>query len=382
MKKNLLAILCFAFPCAILAQDATPKAWYERVTLKGDVRLRGEYTDKENDSSRWRGRIRARAQAEAQVIDTVRLGLGLRTGGDDPVSGNQSLGDAFSSKEFMLDLAYLKWAPAETEGLVFTGGKMNKPWVMVSDLVWDSDVNPEGAVAVYTFKIDKIELLMNAGGFLVQERHNAQALLRGDEIERTSQDTWLFAGQLGLRAKPSTNFSFLAAATYYYYDHLADMATLYDTSKGYGNSTTSLTNSNLRFYRYDYRLAEALAEIGFTCPLTGMKTKIYGQYVRNTEPDDDRDGFLAGIKFGELKAPGAFMLGYNYRELQKDAVVGAFADADCWGGGTDGRGHKIEAGYQLADNWSLGASWFINESAISTDAKSFQRMYIDLNAAF
>ena len=383
MLKKIVAPLIFMVVTATLAEDTTPKTWSDRITLQGDVRLRGEYINKDDDSDRWRGRFRARARLNAQVIDNLRAGIGLRTGGDEPAGAHQTFGDAFSSKDFMVDLAFLTWSPSELDAFSVTGGKMNKPWIMISEMIWDANVNPEGLAAVFTPKFDNIQLLLNAGAFLVQERHNAKHMLLEEEaLASTSQDTWLYAGQAGVRSTLFTNLSFLASGSYYHYDHLSGMATLYDTGKGFGNTTTASADSNMRFYRYDYRIVEALGEITTVCPFTGLKIRLHGQYVRNTEPDTDREGFLTGLKIGELKKPGTFCLGYSYRELQKDAALGVFADSPIWGGGTDGRGHKIEAGYQLTRNLSLAANWFITESTISSDATSYQRVQLDLTATF
>ncbi len=384
MQKTSACLLALFIAGVALAADnaPAPTAWYERATLKGDLRLREEYSNKEGDSARWRTRLRARARLEAQALDTLQLGLGLRTGGDDPAGAHVTLGDSFENKEIMLDLAYLAWSPEMMEGLCLKGGKFNKPWLSVSDMIWDGNVNPEGAAAIYKTRLDSVELFLNAGAFLVQERHNAKEYLNGDTIESSTQDTWLFTGQAGLKYHATSNLSFLAAATYYHYDHLAGMVTLYDSSKGYGNSTDSIEDSDLRFYRYEYRMAEALGEIAWLCPLIGMKIKLQGQYLRNTEPDDDRDGYLLGLRIGELKKPGSFCLGYNYRELQKNAALGVFAEASPWGGGADGRGHTIDAGYQITRNCNLRATGYITEFSISSEPKSYHRAQLELNVSF
>ena len=42
----------------------------------------------------------------AKPTDTTEVGLGMATGGDDPVSTNQTLGGGGSTKDVRLDLAY------------------------------------------------------------------------------------------------------------------------------------------------------------------------------------------------------------------------------------------------------------------------------------
>jgi hypothetical protein len=87
-------------------------SWAERIRLKGDFRYRYETIKEEDVDNRNRNRIRARFHLEADVTDTVQVGFGLATGGEDPVSSNQTLGGGGSSKDVRLDLAYFDDAEA------------------------------------------------------------------------------------------------------------------------------------------------------------------------------------------------------------------------------------------------------------------------------
>jgi len=77
--------------------------WTDRVAFSGDFRYRWETIDQEGSDSRERHRIRARPALVAQVNETVRVGFGLATGGDSPVSANQTLGGGGASKPISLD---------------------------------------------------------------------------------------------------------------------------------------------------------------------------------------------------------------------------------------------------------------------------------------
>ena len=59
--------------------------WYDTLKIDGDFRYRHETIDAEFSSNRHRQRIRARAQLAAEVSDSVDVGLGIASGGDDPV---------------------------------------------------------------------------------------------------------------------------------------------------------------------------------------------------------------------------------------------------------------------------------------------------------
>ena len=77
-------------------------------------------------------------------------------------------------------------------------------------------------------------------------------------------------------------------------------------------------------------------------------------------------------------------MGYSYAELQKDATLGALTDSDRWGGGTDGKGHKFVAKYQIKKNLQIGASYFLDDKVIADASKTtdYNRMQLDLIASF
>ena len=121
------------------AAPATQASWADRIRLDGDFRYRYEHIDPEGSSSRNRNRIRARANIKADVAEDFEVGFGLATGGDDPVSTNQTLGGGGSSKNVVLNLAYVDWNAGE--GLHLIAGKYKNPLTRVGKqpLMWDGD---------------------------------------------------------------------------------------------------------------------------------------------------------------------------------------------------------------------------------------------------
>ena len=53
---------------------------------------------------------------------------------------------------------------------------------------------------------------------------------------------------------------------------------------------------------------------------------------------------------------------YNYRDVQRNAVVGAFTDSDFANGFTGSRGSKLKESYELDKNFNLGATYFMANS--------------------
>lgn len=367
MRKYASLLILAALAVQAAGEDAK-KSWADSLKVKGDLRYRHEMIDEEGKDTRNRQRLRARLNAEATISEELDAAIGLASGSEDPVSTNQDLGEAFSTKRIGLDLAYFDWHPEALGGLNLIGGKMKKPFVCVSDLVWDGDLNPEGAALQYKWDADALELLANAGGFWVVERS-------------ADDDTMLYAGQLAAKCKPAEGQQYLAGAGGYHFTEMEGRELLVDPAKSFGNSTRDVAadGATNKVYATDFSEIELFAEAKFA---VGLPVRVYGQYVVNNEADDLDTGYLAGVSLWNLGEPGTFQFDYSYRDLEKDAVVGAFTDSDSFGGGTDGRGHKFAASYQIAKNWQAGVSYLLNEKSVQKGAKDYDRLQVDLAAKF
>ena len=81
------------------------------------------------------------------------------------------------------------------------------------------------------------------------------------------------------------------------------------------------------------------------------------------DPDEYDTGWLAGLTLGKASSKGAWAIGYQYRDLEADAVLGLLSDSDFAGGGTDGKGHILTGAYCINKQWSLGVTWFLDNEA-------------------
>jgi hypothetical protein len=136
-------------------------AWLEKVKFYGDFRYRFENIDNASSETRNRSTVRARFGMQARINEEMTFDLRLASGGwftgndyrlnGDPISSNQTLSDYFSSKNFWLDRAFMTYEPAAVKGLAVLAGKMSNPFYTAggNQLIWDSDLNPEGIAARY-----------------------------------------------------------------------------------------------------------------------------------------------------------------------------------------------------------------------------------------
>jgi type II secretory pathway pseudopilin PulG len=344
--------------------------WVKNIKISGDLRYRHESIDAQTDSDWARGhnrnRVRARLNINAKLDEGWDLGFRLASGSADPASTNQTLADSFSTKGFWLDLAYFDWHPLSMEGLNLYGGKMKNPFYKVgkTELVWDGDLNPEGIAAKYVMPLSESDNLhINGGGFWVDE-------------SSSGVDTSLWGIQTYLNHEFENKQYVLGGLSYYDYGNIKNRGSLQNTwSTGtsfFGNTATGT------IYDSDYDLVEGFAEYGFQCG--GMPLAVFGNYVQNTVASTGEDeAWLIGLKVNKAKDPGSWDFRYNYRELEADAVLGAFADSDFIGGGTDGKGHEFGLNYQLTKNIQAGLTYFINERDRGSGSDdNYRRLQADL----
>lgn len=378
MKKTMIAMLVGSMLTAYQANaqetaatiPAPKPSWADTLTFKGDIRVRGEYIDKEGSDTRERARIRARLGASANVSDEIDATIALASGNDDPVSTNQTLGEGFSTKDIRLDLAYIDIHPDAASGLNILLGKMKQPFIAVNDLQWDGDLNPEGAALNYEIPAgDLISLLLNGGAFWVEERSSEDELM-------------LYGAQAAVQMNDE-DLKLTAGASYFIYDNIEGFSPVFDPLDSFGNSVVETVDPvsgevTELAYATGFEILELFAEAGFDL---GAPVVISGSYVVNQDADENDSGYMIGFKVGKLKKPGSFEFGYSYRELEADAVLGVFADSDSFGGGTDGKTHKLNLGYQIAKNLSGNLTYFTGQTGLD-DGVDYDRIQLDLVTKF
>jgi len=339
-------------------------SWAERMRWKGDFRYRYENIDQEGKDGRNRSRIRARTHLEADVSPTVQVGIGLATGGDDPVSSNQTIGGGGSSKDIKIDLAYFDWSGLENTNI--TGGKFKNFLIRPAKkgLMWDSDWRPEGLGAIW-----------DNDTFFIQ---GLGTWLEGDSKKRT-QFSW--ALQAGLNIKVGETGSLMFGAGYSQFDIAGRTPLFGDPDDFYGNSFVLNPVTRVLEFKYDYRQFEGFAEYKFK--LGGNSVSLFADYTVNTEADENDTGYLLGAKYGSAKKKGTWDITYFYKKLEADATIGLLTDSDFGGGGTDAKGHVFSGTYAFHNNWNFKATYFINQVDLASgDPKDYDRLMLDLNFKF
>src|SRR5262245_26556408 len=400
-----------------LAAIPTLPEWVKMVTLFGDVRIRNETFFQEGTKDRIRQRFRLRFGAKINPTDEMEFGFKLASGNaNDPISNNQTFTDEFTFKNINIANAYVKLSPSHSIGLdrpwvTVMGGKFDQPFYVPptpNQLVWDPDLTPEGFFE--TLKVvDQKEgifrtLALNMGQFIFQENsQTGEAAIYG------------FQGLMTL-AFGNTTFN-LAPADYYYVDpssiavarntnsnlQITNCVGLSDGEVICGRSVNPATagpNKNgmtspvvdpetgevitpaepITITRFisPYNVVDIPADLLIPTPWKRWPVRLYGDFAINTDARDSlpNQGYQGGFTFGSQKDACDAWFSYAYERLETDAVVSAFTNSDMGPiGGTNVKGHVLQAGYVLTKNLSLLSTAWITEPVDDAGIRNTNRAY-------
>lgn len=343
-----------ATPAAVPVEARVAATAAPGVRFSGDLRYRHETINEEEEAERNRHRIRARFGITADIADNVHVGLQLASGGDDPVSANQTLDTGFDRKSIGIDRAFFTWDA--TEQLSFTGGKFANPFFRpgTHHLIYDNDLNPEGLAVRYS----RGDWFANYAGLWVEERS-------------TANDSIMLGGQFGYRSTLANGMRVTAGAGYYDYLETQGYSPFWDAAPS-GNRVDAAGN-----YLNDFNLAQLFAELSLKA--RGRPLTVFADYVVNSEASDADTGFALGASLGEIAGARSWRVGYIYQDLEADAVIGTFTDSDWAGGGTDGKGHVVEFNYGFRDRLVFGLRYFLNErGAAAGNEHDYNRLQADV----
>lgn len=346
------ALMIWATPA-----NAEESSWVDRIDFKGDVRLRYEGIDEEFEENRDRMRFRARFGFAATVSDDVKVVLQLASGGDNPVSTNQTIDDGFSTKDIGLDLAYVDWSV--NDSLTVNAGKMKNPLFKAGGvpLIWDGDLNPEGFAAKFSSGM----FFGTVAGFSVEERSS-------------TDDSLLYAAQAGLKF-PIGNSKLTAGIGYFTYTDTIGNAPFYN-GRAKGN-TVDLNGD----YVFDYKNTEVFAQ--FDAKLGDWPLRVFAHFTQNSEVSVEDTALAYGAKIGSAKTQGGMEFTWMYQDIEADAVIGTFNDSDFAGGGTDSDGHILKAKYGFSKKIALGGTFFFNnKDRFQGTEHDYNRVQIDLEFKF
>ncbi len=428
-----------------LATKVYQSSWAQRIRFGGDVRVRyqadlwdnqnaptvldesvKEITSSEFDNGlprsklknttddRHRFRYRVRLAMKAKVIDPrkdiknvgkVELGVRLASGNDEnPISTNDTLGDYQNKDSIVLDRGYLKWTYQPWEPVwggkipevSVTGGRIPNPW-FYSDLLWDSDLNFEGIA--FNHKTDTLTSnpwrgYVTLGAFSIQEE------------EKSQDDKWLYAGQVGFEYNKPMGLSGKFGIAYYDYKEIVGEINPIASEKNDftapefrqgGNTLMDIDPSGgwRGALASDYNLINLTGKLDYSGWFP-IHIQLLADYVKNvgfdqdeverraqTDVPKDTQGYQVGLTVGypEIVSFGEWNAFLSYKYLEADAVLDAFTDSDFHEGGTNAQGWILGGELGLYENVWMSVKW-ISTDEISEDPLAVDTLQLDVNSRF
>jgi len=351
-------------------------SWAERTVISGDVRIRQEriqVEDKSPEQTASRQRYRARLAAVSQVSPSLEVGMRLASGNsNDARSTNQDMNNYIVKKDIWLDRAYINWHPEKVPGLKMIGGRMAQPWTKVAEteMIWDNDINPEGLAVQYSRKFGQTNVFGSGGAFTLKDNVTGEGPEFGNDLR-------MYYAQLGTNLFPGDDFKLtLGASVFHYYN---DEYGVPGAPGSAGNPGLQANGNNSSQFQL-YEGFGQLDILGLPLPLS-----LYGQYVQNPNANGPDDGEDTGYMVGLLTRFWEIGVNYSYRDVERNAVVGAFTDSDFASGFTASKGSKLQLSYNIAKNFQFLTTYFYTESDASNPGfpgSQTNTLQVDLVATF
>jgi len=350
------------------------------VKISGDMRLRYQKEALGEVTPRPVARLQARLGFAAELSEQLKLQMRLMTG-NDAGSGNQTLGDRASlpstRRSFALDHAFFDYAPIEEIHLY--GGRQPTRFQFAgkNQMLLDRDLALEGFSSAMQSDIDRNRFSLNLGGYLLREQYD-------ETLNAEESDNMLYGAQFVYRLGfpemqvaeiDLSNWSFQLGYGVYGFTGLKEVVTGNAPAfPSRGNSTDVLNGSR---YQYNFDIQQLLFEL--KGKIGTVDLTLFYESLKNTSADALNAAGVTGLQLSMKPVSISFAT----QKVEKDAVVGLFADSDFAGGFTSSSGSIWSLAWALSSYSTLTYSEFNNQVGIETsNSTGYKRSHLDLQFMF
>jgi hypothetical protein len=395
--------------------------------FSGDFRLRAEPTfggPTDRSQDRFRERYRLRFNAEAALNDQLKGGFSIASGDlNNPISTNQTANQYDTRTPIAIDRAYVTYDPKWFRPLTVTGGKFAYNWFN-TELVWDKDLNPEGAGETLAFNV-KTPVLKKFSlvGFQLPFAENKRTTTTDKSLYNTMvygeqlQTFW----QLGSRVKLSAYASFY---DWKYADSVAfsvvtpngaspQSGLLALNNNGLQDSISTVTTTNATTgaktitsaqFASKFAILDSLAQVDIKTRSDRWPVTFIGDFAQNTRACENIRNIPAGAIFstpcdtharhaywletsvGRTSKRGDWQFSYTRMVIEREAVIGAFNYSEIFPS-TNVEIHRPEILYQLFDNVTLQLNGLFGRPLVNAGSPApaqplWERLQFDMTYKF
>jgi len=351
--------------------------------MGGDFRFRIEHdwNSQKSDGTyrmdRSRLRYRFRFGLTKQLNKQFQVEARIRTGNlNDQQGPHVTLG---KTSEFGLTSLGFEKASFQykTQKFWIWVGKNSFPFWKQHELLWNDNVFPEGVALGLKPKLNKIVTITpTLGHFIINS--NGQLF---------DEDQYLSAIELNSQLFISNEHRLIYNFKNLFFHNIANIP---DGKGDYFLNYNILSNSLFySFYSGDKSFSIGVDWYQNTSDYTNHREKMKSELV------DEKMGFVAYLKYGQLKSQGDIEVQFYYANIGKYAIVDYFAQND-WArwdysnfGATGSRlsnfrGIEVRVGYKIIQHTNIILRYYSVQQLITTDShlESGSRIRIDLNIAF
>ncbi len=397
------------------------------------------------DQDRTRELLRMRLGFDIDLEDGFSSGIRLASGtNSSPVSTNQTLGAVgangqggnFSRYELWLDRAFIKYEAALSSNshIELLLGRFANPFMVSSQILWDEDINLDGVALMFTNRWSPgFKTFFTGGAFPV---FNTDFNFSSNSPTKTpSYDKYLFAAQFGVEFKITDDIEAKMGISYNDWKNIegrlsTPFVPLNDTDAGDTDNSRPLFAQKGNTYRpirnitptalngfgttnqwQYFGLASKFQQFVWTGRLTfnqwePCQVSLLGEYVKNLAFErsninnfavNNRTGggagafdggdtaWFLGISLGKSMSAfdkrGDWSANINYRHVESDAVVDAFADSNFGAGGTNLEGYSINAAMALSKRTAFRIS-YMSANQIAGPTLRTDNLFFDFLARF
>jgi len=372
--------------------------------IYGDARLRYQWNNaatagpgnENHDQSRYR--LRVRLGADYQFAENWKAGVRLETGTKSD-SANTDFGGFFSKDNagIYVGLAYLEYESA-TPSLLgasigdyvdFRAGKILQPFFNNNDLLWYSEVNPEGFSEQIGWKdvgTDGLDLNLRAGQFItsnVNEDKGASSVI--------GSDSFLFIAQGESKYRFDKNLTLSVAPSFI--SETNDKAQTSTNNQDGGVGTGSFDSGQVPTaggYTYLGYINVVTIPIELNWKAFGQPNRLYGSWGYNTTADDrarvyglkggGNQLFNVGYQIGDTKKKGHWQLSAEYRYVEAASYDSFLTDSNFASNYLNQQGFIVRGAYAFTDNIWGGVSYF-HSNSINGDITPVQGLTASSNTA-
>ncbi len=382
--------------------------WVTGYKFSGDFRGRFEQNNAENSQyfDRNRYRFRLRLGLNVSLLDDFDVGVRLASGnpltggavnsnpGGSPITANQDLNSLESRKFIWIDAAYARWTPLKSSEWTVSAtiGKMDNPFLL-SNMIWDYDIVPEGAAFQLAHNFNDQHTLRAIGaGFVLDEINQGVGAVPSIN---PSHDPYLYGGQVLWESKWTPKFeTALGVAAF---DIAAGDSLSAKAQPFYNSGNTRDDATGLLKHHFNPVIGTASATYKFdSFPLYAGKfpIRVMGEYLNNPAAPSNNSAYRAGLTLGKAGRKHTWEINYRYQRLEADAWFDALVDDDNgafyatpgggvaapqlvgtgklngWFGGTNVKGHLVQATYSITDYLNVSFTYYLNDLILGTPGQS------------